>query len=240
LDQCSKKGSPEQFSLLSSISRTAGLSAVQMAVQYLKPEEHENMLMRQRKHQRQGHYSKKRLIFTIIGVLLLVGGATLLWILNLLGIVSGPWSSVLPVVFTVLGVVFTLLQLLLPFFESPKNSVDSNLVESGRERSKQPHIQVEGVDLGIDGQTGALIIYAKKSKLGESVDLYRNHVRPLRHSTTNIVTYAVDNQTVFAAIFPYLEPGDYIACEVSGCCRTKITVLPDQISKIEWRGTGIR
>src|SRR5690348_5974355 len=57
--------------------------------------------------------SEKRLIIAIVAILFLVGGATL-WILNNQGIIQGSWSSVLLIIFTVLGIVIGLFQWLFP------------------------------------------------------------------------------------------------------------------------------
>src|SRR5436853_3389603 len=56
---------------------------------------------------------EKRLAIAIIAILFLVGGATL-WILNSQGIIQGSWSSILLIIFTVLGVVIGLFQWLFP------------------------------------------------------------------------------------------------------------------------------
>jgi tetratricopeptide (TPR) repeat protein len=56
---------------------------------------------------------EKRFLVAVIAVLFLVGGAVL-WILNAQGIVQGSWSSLLLIIFTVLGVVIGLFQWLFP------------------------------------------------------------------------------------------------------------------------------
>lgn len=184
---------------------------------------------------KQSYFSKKRLSYVSAAVLLIVGGTTLS-ILNLLGAVKGPWSGILSVVFTALGVVLALFQWLLPFsFELTKSSVDLKPVILEPERNLKLHVSVEGSDLGVTSHTGALIIYARKSMLGESVDLLRNHILPLAHSTANVGRRSVNNQIVCVAIFPYLEPSDYVACDTKGYYKTKITVLPGQVTELEWR-----
>ncbi len=56
---------------------------------------------------------RKRMIFTIFIEILLVGVAVV-WILNILGIISGPWGAILAAIFTVLGVEIALLQSQVP------------------------------------------------------------------------------------------------------------------------------
>lgn len=77
--------------------------------------------------QEQKHYKHrpyKRLAFALITFLFLLA-AGFIWILNIQGFIKGPWSSILTVVFIILGVAFTLFQWLLPF--SPE-SLKSNVV----------------------------------------------------------------------------------------------------------------
>ena len=61
---------------------------------------------------------------------------------------------------------------------------------------------------------------------------------PLAHSTSSIGQRIVNNHLVYVATFPYLEPSDYIACDVLGYYRTKITVLPNKVTEID--GVGQR
>lgn len=196
--------------------------------------------MKEIKRQKQSYYGKKRLICTSIAVLLIGAGATL-WIVNNLGTVNGPWSSILPVIFTALGATFALFQWLLPAsIESSYGSENLNLVKFESEQPRKPHIQVQDIDLGVNNHTGAIIIYAKKSMRGVSVDLLRNPIMPLAHSTSSIGQRIVNNQLIYVATFPYLEPSDYIACDVLGYYRTKITVLPNQVTEIDWRGPKMK
>ena len=58
------------------------------------------------------HLSRGRLILTF--VILLLAGGIVLFVLNLLQIVTGPWYLLIPVIFTGLGLVFTSLQWLFP------------------------------------------------------------------------------------------------------------------------------
>ena len=56
----------------------------------------------------------KRVMTAIIAILLLSAGA-LLWILNTEHRIQGDWSTILPIIFAVLGVIFALLTWLVPF-----------------------------------------------------------------------------------------------------------------------------
>lgn len=196
--------------------------------------------MKEIKRQKRSYCTKKRLICAAIAVLLIVAGATL-WIVSNLGTLKGPWSSILPVIFTALGATFALFEWLLPVsIESSVNSENLNPVKFEPEQSRKPHIQIQDIDLGVNNHTGAIIIYAKKSMLTPRIDLLRNPIMPLAHSTSSIVQRSVNNQLVYVATFPYLEPSDYIAGDVWGFYRTKITVLPNQVTEIDWRGPKMK
>src|SRR5260370_38553678 len=56
----------------------------------------------------------KRVITAIIAILLLIAGA-LVWILNTEHLIQGDWSTILPLVFIALAVIFALLTWLFPF-----------------------------------------------------------------------------------------------------------------------------
>ena len=64
-----------------------------------------------------------RTIVFIIGCILMLMAA-LVWILSLGNVISGIWSSILPIIFVVLGVIFTFGQFL--FALSPSTSNQSN------------------------------------------------------------------------------------------------------------------
>jgi len=56
----------------------------------------------------------KRVITAITAILLLIAGA-LVWILNTEHLIQGDWSTILPIVFIALAVIFALLTWLFPF-----------------------------------------------------------------------------------------------------------------------------
>ncbi len=187
---------------------------------------------------------KKRFLLIVLMCLLLVGVAVV-WILNYLNILKGPWTSILSIIFTVLSLFFSLLQFILPISKeaskADKSWGYSIKSENGElaEITDRSLIQVRGTDLGISLQTGALIIYTRRDKVGEAIDLRRNPNQPLLHSTSSITRRIVNGKAVYAAIFPYLAPSDYIASEASGKYKTNITVLPNQLTEIDWRGLNL-
>jgi hypothetical protein len=58
--------------------------------------------------QKPGH-----LAFVLIGALLLLIVGTIIWVLNILGIIPGPWSSVFGATFTGTGIIIAVLDSLL-------------------------------------------------------------------------------------------------------------------------------
>ena len=59
------------------------------------------------------HEKRKRMIFTICIEILLIGVA-IVWILNILGIIGGPWGAILAAIFTILGVGIAVFQSQMP------------------------------------------------------------------------------------------------------------------------------
>src|SRR5260370_35642540 len=61
---------------------------------------------------------ERRFIIVSIAILLLVG-ATILWILNSQGVIQGSWSGILLIIFTVAGIIIGLFQWLYPISSPP-------------------------------------------------------------------------------------------------------------------------
>src|SRR5947209_5233498 len=70
-----------------------------------------------REPQGRKHFPWMRLIIILIAILLFAAGA-IIWILNIGHVIQGAWSFILPVIFTVLGVLFALFQWLFPINSS--------------------------------------------------------------------------------------------------------------------------
>lgn len=58
--------------------------------------------------QKPGH-----LAFVLIGALLLLVIGTIIWVLNIIGVIPGPWSSVFGAIFTGTGIIIAVLDSLL-------------------------------------------------------------------------------------------------------------------------------
>src|SRR5436309_4140696 len=73
---------------------------------------------KQRKTRERKQLQERRFIIVSITILLLVG-ATILWILNSQGIIRGSWSGILLIIFTVAGIIIGLFQWLYPISSPP-------------------------------------------------------------------------------------------------------------------------
>src|SRR5438270_10496493 len=73
---------------------------------------------KQRKTRERKQLQERRFIIVSTAILLLVG-ATILWILNSQGIIRGSWSGILLIIFTVAGIIIGLFQWLYPISSPP-------------------------------------------------------------------------------------------------------------------------
>src|SRR5437763_15074510 len=73
---------------------------------------------KQRKTRERKQLQERRFIIVSTAILLLVG-ATILWILNSQGIIRGSWSGILLIIFTVAGIIIGIFQLLYPIYSPP-------------------------------------------------------------------------------------------------------------------------
>jgi len=106
----------------------------------------------------------------------------------------------------------------------------------GDELNRQSYsIQVKGLSVSTD--KGALIVYAKQNMRGKTIDLYpgfNENINLETRFTSNVIGHSANGQTVFQAVFPSLEPGNYT---LSTGIRyyARVTILPGQICEVDWR-----
>jgi tetratricopeptide (TPR) repeat protein len=81
----------------------------------------EQQEQRQRKTRERKQLQERRFIIISVAILLLVG-ATILWILNSQGIIRGSWSGILLIIFTVAGIIIGLFQWLYPLSSPPSQA----------------------------------------------------------------------------------------------------------------------
>lgn len=177
------------------------------------------------------HRLKHQAFLLVIVLLLLVG--TIIWILNIQGLVPGPWSSIVSAICTVAGVLVALLQWHQPSLEK----IPSEPIGSPPFRKRLPHVQLEAINLGVNRRKGALLIKVKKKLVGLTVNLCYGFNNPVTCAdiASSVVLRRVDNAPTFVAIFPALEPGNYTVAVHSTQYRTNVTIQAGQIAEIDWR-----
>ena len=154
------------------------------------------------------------------------------------------FAPVLSIVVTMLGVLFTFLQL---FHKDTSESSITPQLEISRTKTnstsdKPDHqtysVLVEGIELGVSKQEGALVVYGNKNLRGKHVYLYTGFLSSPKnanhHSTNNIVERTVNGRAVFTAIFPSLEPGNYTVGR-SFRYYNEVTVLAGRVTEVDWR-----
>jgi hypothetical protein len=168
------------------------------------------------------HY--KHSIFLIVVLFLVVAGAVI-WILNVEGQIHGAWSNILGVIFTVLGIVFAMLQW-------HGQMIFAAVAPVTGEVAKQE------VNLEENLQTGVLVIYTKKQLRGTTIHLFHgfDSIGPYADLATNIVERKVNGKAIFIGTFPVLESGNYRILTKSVQNRAaRTTVYAGRVTEIDWR-----
>jgi hypothetical protein len=177
----------------------------------------------------------KPLDYILIGVaiVLIAVGATGC-ILNITGIIKGPWSSIFGVVMASIGVVIPLIRHLLKLAAVPTASVPI--------ASLPPNTQpLDSLNGGISiprpsGQEGVLLVHTKKALRGLSVDLCCGFGDGMNTvAAQNIVERKIKGNTYYTAIFRSIPSGSYTAHIYKRELMAKITVDPGEVAEIDWR-----
>lgn len=175
---------------------------------------------------------QKRLAFLRIIVLLILGGA-IIWILNIQGIVPGPWSSIFSAVFTVIGVIVALL----PWHQPSPARISRGPLSLPLFQPRMPNVPLEETNLGVNRRKGALIVKVRKKLVGSTVYLCHGFDNPVSSAdvASNVVVRMVGHSPTFVAIFTALEPGNYSVSVHSTEQRTNVTIKAGQVAEIDWR-----
>lgn len=182
-------------------------------------------------------HSHTRLVLAGIIFLFLTCGAAI-WILNIEDIIQGPWSTIVAAIFTLLGVIFTFFQWLLPL--SPMEQGISQINQTNISLTHESLVNItfeHAVDIVPQegDHTGTLIVYTKKELRGESVNLCKGLLLPSFHSASNIVKRTLNGHTMFVAIFSHLEPDAYVIYDSLYKRSARITVFAGQIAEVDWQ-----
>lgn len=172
-------------------------------------------------HKRRGTW--RRFAFISLALLLLMGIAVV-WIVN----VTSVLSSILSVVFTLLGVLLTLLQ-----WPPPPNA---QALASGQSR-KPFYEEIEGLELAVNKRKGAILIYARKELRGCSVNLssgFRTHHLKAERASS-VIGRKRKGSLVFLAAFSSLDVGNYTVHTDSQEFVTRVSILPGKVEEVDWR-----
>ncbi len=168
-----------------------------------------------------------------IAIVLIIVGATVC-VLNISGIINGPWSSIFGAIITSTGVVISLIRhIRLKFSAAPLVPVPIASLPP----NTQP-LDLINEDLPIPpahGQEGLLRVYTTKSLRGFTVDLCNGFDSTTTFAAQNIVERKLRGETCYIAIFQSLLPGGYTAHIYRRELMTRITIYPGQVTEIDWR-----
>jgi hypothetical protein len=121
----------------------------------------------------------------------------------------GGEAFALPQTFNGIAVARAQIQSIKAYLRASGVIVDDELGDEARAEA----VRVEDVALSLGEQTGAIVVYAKKEMRGESitlrVDPHKDYNIGAHVASANIVERSINSQSVFAAIFPRILPGDY-------------------------------
>src|SRR6266567_524534 len=172
---------------------------------------------------------RKRLVFTGLAVMFLIGVAAI-WIANIGSVLSG-----------VFGIVFTLLSMLIAFLQwHPQPRLEAQMQVGGMAASEQNqqqfYEQIEGVALEVNKRKGALIVYTRKDLRGSTINLsFGFHDdNPKPDLASGILGRKRRGNTVYVAVFSSLEPGNYTVHTDSQQFMTKVSILPRRVEEVDW------
>ncbi len=191
-------------------------------------------MMTQIRNRRRSSRRKQAQFAFVITVVFLVCLGAIIWIFNIENVVKGPWASIMSVIFAALGAVTALLQW------HSQSAGEERLVTFTPPVQKfgfQNHSQVETTSPVASEQKGALLVHARRSLHGMTINLKHgfNAADREAHFAANVVESEEYGHTTFTSVFPLLEPGNYLAYVNSEQLEAKVTVLPGQIAEIDWR-----
>jgi hypothetical protein len=183
--------------------------------------------------QDQQQYSRgkrKRLALMSIALLLLAGIAVI-WIVNATSVLS----SILSIVFTLLGVMLTLLQW--PSQSELNSQISAKSPLSSGQSQKHFYEEIEGIDLAVNKRKGALLVYTRKDLRGSHVNLstgFRSH-NLKADMASSVIGRKRKGGRVFLAIFSSLDVGNYTIHTDSQEFVTKVSILPGRVEEVDWR-----
>ncbi len=141
----------------------------------------------------------------------------------------------------VFGTGFTLLGILIAFLQWYAQPQVAVPVQAGTisalEHGQPSYEQIEGVTLDVTKRKGALIVYTKRNLRGSTINLsFGFHNSNLKTDlVSSVIGRKKKGSTVYVAVFPSLEPGDYTVYIDSQEFVTKVSILPGRVAEVDWR-----
>jgi hypothetical protein len=96
------------------------------------------------------------------------------------------------------------------------------------------HVQGHHVVLDIGGNTGALLIFTAASRAGDEIE-----VCPAsewwRRTHAQVHARFVGETTLYAAVYPELEAGNYVCCGEACDTNPAFTIIGGEVTQLDWR-----
>lgn len=171
--------------------------------------------------------SRTHLVCVLVVFLLIM---TSVWVLNLLNVIGGSWSTILNAIFTGLGSIVAFLQ----WHEQAISEAPCTAGLPVPDKAL-PHEQFV---LDVDNKRkGAIVVYASRKWRGITLHLIsglQEAAGPIQ-AASNFVERHIGEQRQFLCHFPAVSPGHYTLVAHSGQRRVQVTVYPGHLSEIDWR-----
>ena len=98
-------------------------------------------------------------------------------------------------------------------------------------------VHVDGVALGLDARTGALVVYEPPGSRGKTVFAWPmgDKGKKRQQFSSTVVERAIDDRIACAAVFPGLAAGAYEVTSPWSGQQCRVTVEPGAVTEVDWR-----
>ncbi len=160
--------------------------------------------------------SRMRLVCVLVVFLLALTGV---WVLNLLNVIGGSWSTILNAIFTGLGSIVAFLQ----WHEQTTSEAPDTAEVSSSEKAGPHEPSIPGL---ANKRKGAIVVYAPRTWRGTTLHLLsglQEATGPIE-AVSNVVEHRSAEQRQFLGHFPAVPPGHYTLVALSRQRHAQITV----------------
>ena len=171
--------------------------------------------------------SRMRFVCVLVVFLLTMIGV---WVLNLLNVIGGSWSTVLNAIFTGLGSISTFLQ----WHEQAASAVPCT-IGLPEPLKANPH---EPCVLGlVNKHEGGIVVYTPRTWRGMTLRLLAGlqEITGPIEAASNVVEHRRTGKCQFLCHFPVVPPGHYTLVALSRQRWAQVTVYPGHLSEVDWR-----